>query len=204
VIVGEVHLAYGLLGQPRAEDLGVRIAESQAQQHPVPVPAPVVEALGAGQEQLADAIERIGLAAAVAQGLVLHPPAHLVQTAHADRKGPPRFIHIGLAVPRLESVLERLDHAGVFYLRGDPTVGKNRYVNDPDGIPGSAPMSRSSSTDRASHDQDSPHQSEHTTRRRPLAFLGRSWCGSGRSRPRNAPAASVLRRRGHGLFREGS
>lgn len=50
--------------------------------------------------------------------------------------GPPRFIHIGLAVARLENVLERLDHAGVRYLRGDPAVGKNLYVNDPDGIPG--------------------------------------------------------------------
>lgn len=49
--------------------------------------------------------------------------------------GPPRFIHIGLAVARLESVLERLDHAGVRYLRGDPAVGKNLYVNDPDGDP---------------------------------------------------------------------
>ena len=54
---------------------------------------------------------------------------------HSTASGPPRFIHIGLAVARLEDVLERLDDAGVRYLRGEPAVGNNLYVNDPDGIP---------------------------------------------------------------------
>src|SRR3712207_1681094 len=42
--------------------------------------APVVEAFGAGEQHLADAIQRVGLAAAMAEGLVLHPSTHLVQT----------------------------------------------------------------------------------------------------------------------------
>lgn len=54
---------------------------------------------------------------------------------HSSASGPPRFIHIGLAVTRLKDVVERLDHAGVPYLRGHPAVGENIYVNDPDGEP---------------------------------------------------------------------
>lgn len=54
---------------------------------------------------------------------------------HSKASGPPRFIHIGLAVSRLEDVVERLSRAGVRYLRGHPAVGNNLYVNDPDGDP---------------------------------------------------------------------
>lgn len=36
---------------------------------------------------------------------------------------------------RLEDVIERLDRAGSRYLRGHPAVGKDLYVNDPDGQP---------------------------------------------------------------------
>ena len=58
------------------------VADAQAQQHPVA--ALVVEALGAGQQQLADAIERIDLAAPVAERLVLDPATDLVQAPVAD------------------------------------------------------------------------------------------------------------------------
>jgi catechol 2,3-dioxygenase-like lactoylglutathione lyase family enzyme len=54
---------------------------------------------------------------------------------HGTASGPPRFIHIGLAVARLEDVTERLDGAGTHYLRGHPAVGRNLYVNDPSGEP---------------------------------------------------------------------
>lgn len=54
---------------------------------------------------------------------------------HSRASGPPRFIHIGLAVSRLEDVIQRLDGAGIRYLRGHPAVGKNLYVNDPEGDP---------------------------------------------------------------------
>ncbi len=54
---------------------------------------------------------------------------------HSTASGPPRFIHIGLAVSRLDDVIERLGAAGIRYLRGHPAVGTNLYVNDPDGEP---------------------------------------------------------------------
>ena len=71
--VGEVHVADGFLGQPGAEQFVVGVADTQAEQHPVR--AAFVEAFGAGEQQLADPIQRIGLAATVAQRLVLHPAA---------------------------------------------------------------------------------------------------------------------------------
>ena len=42
------------------------------------------DALGAGEKDLADSVERIGLAPAVAELLVLNPPADLVQTTVRD------------------------------------------------------------------------------------------------------------------------
>jgi hypothetical protein len=60
----------------------VGVAEAQAQPHAF-VPA-VIEALGAGEHELADPIQRVALAAPVAQGLVLHPAAHLVEAPVAD------------------------------------------------------------------------------------------------------------------------
>ena len=44
----------------------------------------LVQAFRSGQKQLADPIYRVALAAPVGQGLLLHSPAHLVQTAVAD------------------------------------------------------------------------------------------------------------------------
>ena len=46
--------------------------------------ASLVETLVAGQEELADPIERIDLAATMAERLVLDPPAHLVDAAVGD------------------------------------------------------------------------------------------------------------------------
>jgi len=60
----------------------VGITDAQAQQQPVA--ALVVEPFVAGEQQLADAIERVVLAASMAQRLVLHPPADLVQAPVAD------------------------------------------------------------------------------------------------------------------------
>lgn len=53
--------------------------------------------------------------------------------AHSTASGPPRFMHIGLAVSELAEVVARLDQAGMRYLRGNPAVGRNLYVNDPNG-----------------------------------------------------------------------
>jgi hypothetical protein len=51
----------------------VGIARARAEQHAIEARA--VEALGAGDQELADAIQRIALAAPVAEGGVLHAPA---------------------------------------------------------------------------------------------------------------------------------
>ena len=67
---------------PAAGHLVGGIADPQAQQHPVA--ALVVEAFGAGERQLADAVQRIDLAPPTAERLVLHPPADLVETAVPD------------------------------------------------------------------------------------------------------------------------
>ena len=45
----------------------------------------LVEALGAGQEELSDPIERVGLAPPVPEGLVLDPAAHLVDDSVGAR-----------------------------------------------------------------------------------------------------------------------
>ncbi len=68
------------------------IADAKPEQHPLV--APFIEALGAGQQQLADPVQGVGLAAAVAEGLVLHPSAHGIQAAvgdahHVERIGHP-------------------------------------------------------------------------------------------------------------------
>ena len=52
---------------------------------------------------------------------------------HSPASGPPRFVHIGLAVADLAEISERLDGAATGYVRGTPAVGRNLYVNDPDG-----------------------------------------------------------------------
>ena len=56
------------------------------EQHPLA--ASFVEAFVAGEQDLADPIQRVALAAAVAEGLVLHPAADRVQTpvGHPHRR----------------------------------------------------------------------------------------------------------------------
>jgi hypothetical protein len=59
--VDQVDIADGFLGQPGGGYFVVWVADPQSQQHPVL--AFVVEAFGAGQQQLADPIQRIVLSA---------------------------------------------------------------------------------------------------------------------------------------------
>lgn len=58
---------------------------------------------------------------------------------HSAASGPPRFMHIGFAVPDISRVVARLCDAGVGYRDGAPAVGSNVYVNDPDGVPDLGP-----------------------------------------------------------------
>ena len=58
------------------------IADAKPEQHAVA--APVVEPLGAGEEQLADPIQRIILPPPMLQGLVLDSASHLVDAAVGD------------------------------------------------------------------------------------------------------------------------
>lgn len=54
---------------------------------------------------------------------------------HTMSSGPPRFVHIGLAVDDLAPILERLDRADTPYVHGTNGVGHSTYVSDPDGVP---------------------------------------------------------------------
>jgi hypothetical protein len=72
-VLAEVDVADRLLGQPRPDHLVVGVTGAQAEQHAVS--ATVVEALIAGEEHLADPIQRIAAAAPVAERVVLHPAA---------------------------------------------------------------------------------------------------------------------------------
>ena len=101
-IVGEVDVAHGFLGQPGAEHLVVGVTDAQAEQHPVS--ASVVEAFAAGEEQLADPIQRVVLAAAVAERLVLDAAADLVDAPVGD---PHDMERVG-------------DTGGVIEMRGQP------------------------------------------------------------------------------------
>ena len=55
---------------------------------------------------------------------------------HTDAAGPPRFIHVGLAVADLTAVEARLSDASTAYLRAPSSgIGERLYLNDPDGDP---------------------------------------------------------------------
>jgi hypothetical protein len=71
-----------ITGQPPAEDLVVRVAGSQTEQHPLD--AVVVEAFSSGEHEFADPVQGVVLAAALAEGLVLDPAADLVQAPVGD------------------------------------------------------------------------------------------------------------------------
>src|SRR5208283_1738260 len=75
-------VAHRLLGQPRTEELVVGITAAQPEQHAVMTP--LVEAFVTGEQELADPIERVSFAAAMAQRLVLDAPAHLVDATVGD------------------------------------------------------------------------------------------------------------------------
>ena len=61
---------YRFLGEPGAEHLVVGVADSKAEEHPVD--AHRVQALGAGEHELADPVQGIALPAPVAEHAVLH------------------------------------------------------------------------------------------------------------------------------------
>ena len=60
----------------------MRVTNTQAEQQPVR--AAFIESFAAGEQQLADPIERIVLAATMPEGLVLHSATDLVDAAVAD------------------------------------------------------------------------------------------------------------------------
>ena len=80
--LGEVDVTHRLFGQPGPEQLVVGIAATQPEQHAIV--AAFIEALGAGQQELADPVERIDFPAPVSERLVLDPSAHLVDAAVGD------------------------------------------------------------------------------------------------------------------------
>ena len=52
---------------------------------------------------------------------------------HSTASGPPRFMHIGLAVTNLDDIVRRLDARGIDYRVVHGPVGRQLYLNDPDG-----------------------------------------------------------------------
>ena len=74
--LGQVDVTDRLLGQPSPEQLVFGIAAAKPQEHALV--AAFVEAFGAREQELSDPIERVALAPAVPERLVLDPPAHLV------------------------------------------------------------------------------------------------------------------------------
>jgi catechol 2,3-dioxygenase-like lactoylglutathione lyase family enzyme len=52
---------------------------------------------------------------------------------HTTASGPPRFMHIGLAVTNLDDIVRRLDTEGVDYWAIEGPIGRQLYMNDPDG-----------------------------------------------------------------------
>jgi catechol 2,3-dioxygenase-like lactoylglutathione lyase family enzyme len=52
---------------------------------------------------------------------------------HTTASGPPRFMHIGLAVTNLDDIIRRLDTKGIDYWSVDGSIGRQLYLNDPDG-----------------------------------------------------------------------
>ena len=104
------------------------VTDAQAEQHPVP--AAVVEAFGAGEQQLADPVERIVLAASMPKGLVLHPAADLVDAAvpdpdHMKRVGDPA----GVVEVRRQPGPERLGQIGGHHLDPGQPAGSALLVH---------------------------------------------------------------------------
>ena len=53
---------------------------------------------------------------------------------HSTASGPPRFIHIGLAVEDMARIATNLDDIGISYDRSQSPLGERMYLNDTDGI----------------------------------------------------------------------
>jgi catechol 2,3-dioxygenase-like lactoylglutathione lyase family enzyme len=52
---------------------------------------------------------------------------------HTTASGPPRFMHIGLAVTNLDDIIRRLDTKGIDYWAVDGPIGRQLYLNDLEG-----------------------------------------------------------------------
>ena len=52
---------------------------------------------------------------------------------HTTASGPPRFMHIGLSVTNLDDIIRRLDTKGIDYRIVEGPIGRQLYLNDPDG-----------------------------------------------------------------------
>jgi hypothetical protein len=81
-ILGQVDVANRLLGQPGTEEFVVGVTVAQPQQHAVMTI--LIEAFVTRELELADLTERVGLAAARADRLVLDAPADIVDAAVGD------------------------------------------------------------------------------------------------------------------------
>src|SRR5947209_10789549 len=73
--------------------------------------ASFVEPFDAGQQQLADPIERVAFMAAVAERLVLHPPADLVDAPVGDPHDMERIGHTGGVIEPAPAMPARNDSA---------------------------------------------------------------------------------------------
>jgi hypothetical protein len=82
VVAGQIHVTNRFLCQPCPHQLVIGIAVAQAEQHPI-APA-FVETLGPGEQQFADLVKRVVLAAPVAERLVPHASSHRIRAAVRD------------------------------------------------------------------------------------------------------------------------
>ena len=84
-VAGGIDRAQQLLALPGDRHLAGRISDSQPS--PQPHSSPAGELPGGGQQQLADALQRVALAAPVAEGGLLGPPADLVDDGVGQADG---------------------------------------------------------------------------------------------------------------------
>ena len=81
-VLGEVDATHRLFREPRAEHLVVGLTDPQPEEQPVG--ATCIEAFRAGEQQLADPIQRVVLATPMLERLLLHPTADPIDTAVRD------------------------------------------------------------------------------------------------------------------------
>jgi hypothetical protein len=117
-----------IVGQPGTEELVVGITDAQSEQHPIGTA--FVEPFGASEEQLADPIQRVRLAAAMTEGLVLHPPPDLIDAAVGDPHDVKRIGDAaGVIEMRRQSGAERLGQIRRHH--GDPAEPRRVSVLGP-------------------------------------------------------------------------